>query len=58
MPGAGISFNAAKPFGMYVNSTPNVGEQNPGNLKYSGVMYPMHAIMEILPCLISVHLLR
>ena len=39
---------AASPFGMSANLRPSLGESSPGNLKYSGVMYPIAANMEIL----------
>jgi len=54
MPVPGNLVNAARPVGTSANFKPVEGDKKPGNLTYSGTMYPMQASMLTRPCLISI----
>merc|ERR1740129_66007 len=53
-PASGTFETAPRPFGMSANLSPMEGDSSPGSFPViSGVMYPMHASIEMRPCLIS-----
>jgi len=57
-PAEGTLENAPRPDGTSEKLIPREGDKYPGHLKYSGAMYPKHAIMLTRPCFTSISLRR